>query len=118
MLKPLEVAALTVKALDGKSAKDISVLKTEDITVITNYFVIATATSTTHIKTLCDEVEKQLEESGEFALRKEGYRSGGWVLIDYGCVVVHVFLEEIRAFYALERLWSDAEVIDTATLLN
>lgn len=118
MLKPLEVAALTVKALDSKSAKDITVLKIEDITVIANYFVIATATSTTHIKTLIDEVEKILEESGEAALRKEGYRSGGWVLIDYGCVVVHVFLGDIREFYSLERLWSDAEVVDTDKLLG
>lgn len=118
MLKPLEVAALTVKALDNKSAKDITILKIEDITVIANYFVIATATSTTHIKTLSDEVEKILEENGETTLRKEGYRSGGWVLIDYGCVVVHVFLEDIREFYSLERLWSDAEVVGTDKLLK
>lgn len=118
MLKPLEVTALAVKALDNKSAKDITVLKTEDITVIANYFVICTANSSTHIKTLSDEIEKLLEESGEVTLRKEGYRSGGWVLLDYGCTVIHVFLEDIREFYSLERLWSDAEVVDTNKLLN
>ena len=111
MLSPQEVAKCTVDALDAKSAKDIKVLKTEDLTVLANYFVICTATSTTHIKTLADEVQKALEEKGEVTQRREGYRSGGWVLIDFGCVVVHLFLEEIREFYNLERLWSDAEVV-------
>lgn len=118
MLKPLEVVTQAVKALDSKSAKDITVLRTEDITVIANYFVICTATSTTHIKTLTDEVEKVLEDKGEVALRKEGFRSGGWVLIDYGCVLVHVFFEDKRKFYSLERLWSDAEVVDAGKLLD
>ena len=111
MLSPREVAGLTVAALDEKSARDIKVLKTEDLTVLANYFVICTATSTTHIKTLSDAVEKVLEENGETTRRKEGYRSGGWVLLDFGCVVVHLFLEEIREFYNLERLWGDAEVV-------
>ena len=111
MRSPQEVAKLIVGALDEKSARDIQVLKTEDLTVLANYFVICTATSTTHIKTLADEVERILEENGEAALRKEGYRSGGWVLLDFGCVIVHLFLDEIRAFYSLERLWGDAEVV-------
>ena len=111
MLSPREVAKLTVDALEEKSARDIKVLKTENLTVLANYFVICTATSTTHIKTLTDEVEKMLEERGETLRRKEGYRSGGWVLLDFGCVVVHLFLEEIREFYNLERLWGDAEVV-------
>jgi len=111
MLSPLEVAKLSVQALDGKNAKAITVLKTEGLTVLTNYFVICTATSTTHVKTLTDALEEVLEEHGEPPLRKEGYRAGGWVLVDFGCVVVHVFLEEIREFYNLERLWGDAEEI-------
>ncbi|MCL2563958.1 MAG: ribosome silencing factor [Oscillospiraceae bacterium] len=111
MLVPLDVAKLIVGALDEKSARDIKVLKTEDLTVLANYFVICTATSTTHIKTLSDEVEKVLEENGEVVRRKEGYRSGGWVLLDYGCVIVHLFLGEIREFYNLERLWGDAEEV-------
>ena len=111
MLSPLEVAKLSVCALDGKKAKEITVLKTEDLTILANYFVICTATSATHIKTLADELERVLEENGEYARRKEGYRAGGWVLVDYGCVVVHLFLEDIRQFYNLERLWGDAEEI-------
>ena len=110
MLSPLELAKLSVTALDNKHGKDITVLKTEELTVLANYFIICTATSATHIKTLSDELEKVLEEQGgETPRRKEGYRAGGWVLMDYGCVVVHLFLEDIRHFYNLERLWQDAE---------
>ena len=111
MLSPKDIAKLAVDALEEKGAKNITVLKTEDLTVLANYFVICTATSTTHIKTLADELEKMLEEAGETPRRKEGYRAGGWVLVDYGCVVVHLFLQEIREFYNLERLWGDAELV-------
>jgi len=112
MLSPKEVARLAVEALDEKSAKDIKVLKTEDLTVLANYFVICTATSSTHIKTLADVVEHALEAQAEPPRRKEGTRAGGWVLIDFGCVVVHLFLQESREFYNLERLWGDAEVVE------
>ena len=105
MLTSIEMAELAVKALDSKKAKDIKLLKTEDVTVLADYFVICTATSTTQIKTLSDEVDKVLSEHGEEPLRKEGHRGGGWVLVDFGCVVVHLFLENIRTFYSLERLW-------------
>ncbi|MCL2843461.1 MAG: ribosome silencing factor [Oscillospiraceae bacterium] len=111
MLTPTQVAKFAVEALEEKSARDVKVLKTEDLTVLANYFIISTATSTTHIKTLADALEKYLEDRGEVTHRKEGYRAGGWVLLDYGCVVIHLFLDEIREFYNLERLWGDAEVV-------
>ena len=63
-------------------------------------------------RTLADEVDKVLSQAGEQPLRREGYRSGGWTLLDFGCVVVHIFSEEMRSFYSLDRLWSDAEKID------
>lgn len=118
MLTPENVAQATVKALSSKMARDIKLLKTEKLTVLSNYFVICTATSTTQIKTLSDEVEKQLTELGEPPLRREGFRSGGWVIIDFGCVLVHIFLDETREFYGLERLWSDAEEIDISALVE
>lgn len=111
MLTPAQIAEQIVKALEDKKARDIKVLKTGGLTVLADYFVLCTGTSTTHIKTLTDEVEKRLEQAGEPPLRREGYRAGGWVLLDFGCVVVHLFLEETRAFYALERLWGDAEEV-------
>ncbi len=118
MLTPKEIAEAVVKALDSKKAKDIKVLETKDLTVLADYFVICTAGSTTQIKTLSDEVEKQLTELGEPALRREGYRAGGWVLVDFGCVIVHLFLQEIREFYSLERLWGDAAELDISGLLT
>ena len=118
MLTPQEVMEAIVRALDSKKARDITVLKTEKITILANYFVICTAGSTTQIKTLSDETGKALSELGEPPLRNEGYRSGGWVLLDFGCVVVHLFLQEMRQFYDLERLWSDAPQVDISALLT
>jgi ribosome-associated protein len=112
MLTSLLCAKLAVQTLDGKKAKDIRVLETKDITVLADYFVICTAGSTTQVKTLADEVDKALRNSGEPSLRTEGYRGGGWVLVDFGSIIVHIFLKDIREFYALERLWRDARELD------
>lgn len=117
MLTPYEIAQEAVKALDSKKAGEIKVLETRDLTVLADYFVICTASTATHIKTLSDEVEKALAQLGENALRTEGQRSGGWVLVDFGCVVIHIFLDEARKFYNLEHLWSDAPEKDIAALI-
>ncbi|MCL2201736.1 MAG: ribosome silencing factor [Oscillospiraceae bacterium] len=111
-MTPNEIAKLVVNVLDDKKARDIKLLRTHDITVLADYFVICTANSTTQLKTLSDEVERILKENAEMPLRREGHRSGGWVLIDFGCVVVHLFMQEAREFYTLERLWGDAEDIN------
>ena len=118
MLTPNEIAGLIVSALDNKKAQDIKLLKTYDLTIISDYFVICTANSTTQLKTLSDEIEKVCKENGEMPLRREGHRTGGWVLIDFGCVVVHLFLQETRDFYTLERLWGDAEDVDIRAFLK
>ena len=97
----------TVEALEGKKAKDINVIDIRDVTILADYFVVCNGTSTTHIKALADEVEFKLGEAGIRFLHKEGYESARWILMDYGEVVVHVFHEEDRSFYNLERLWSD-----------
>ena len=116
MLTPAEIAAVAAKALDNKKGRDIKVLKTEEQTVLADYFVICHGTSSTHIKALVDEVDKLLSEAGEPPIRREGLRSDIWVLMDFGCVIVHVFTDEARKFYNLERLWSDSEEVDPATL--
>jgi ribosome-associated protein len=112
MLTSMEAAELAVRTLDSKKAKDITVLETKDITVLADYFIICTAGSMTQIKTLTDELNRVLKEKGEPSLRTEGYRSGGWVLVDFGSIVVHIFLKDIREFYSLERLWRDARELD------
>lgn len=96
-----------VEILADKKAKDINTIDISDITIIADYFVICSGTSTTHIKTLADEVEVKLNELGIELLHKDGFNSARWVLLDYGDVVVHIFHEEDRSFYNLERLWSE-----------
>ena len=116
MLTSEQIAAVAAKALDDKKARDIKVLCTREQTVLADYFVICNGTSSTHIKALVDEVDRQLSESGEPPIRREGLRSDIWVLMDFGCVIVHVFTDEARKFYNLERLWSDAQEVDIASL--
>ena len=118
MLSSYEIAEKIVRTLDTKQARDILVLKTEAISVLADYFIICTANSSTHGKTLVEETDRVLSEAGEPPLRREGYRGGNWVLLDFGCVIVHVFLEEARKFYNLERLWADAPAIDYKTMLE
>ena len=112
MLPSRELAEIAVKALDSKKGKEIRLIRIDKITTLAEYFVICTGTSNTQINALGDEVEKELTLAGEEPLHREGYRGGTWVLLDYGCVIVHVFQDEARKFYDLERLWSDAEVVD------
>ena len=116
MLTAEQIAAIAAKALEDKKARDIKVLRTTEQTVLADYVVICNGTSPTHIKALVDEVDKQLSEAGEPPVRREGLRSDIWVLMDFGCVIVHVFTDEARKFYNLERLWSDAEVVDPSSL--
>lgn len=118
MKTPKEVAAIAAKALDDKKGVDIRLLEIAAVTSLADHFLICTGTSSTHVKALCDSVEKALDEAGEPALRREGHRSGTWVLLDYGCLVVHVFTEETRQFYDLERLWNDAKKVDLESILN
>ena len=117
MMTPAQVAENIVRALANKKGRDIKLLKTDGITVLADYFVICTATSAPHMKALSDEVDKVLSELGEPPIHREGYRSGSWLLLDFGCVIVHLFHEETRQFYNLERLWSDAETINIDALL-
>lgn len=117
MLPAREMAEIAVKALDSKKGKEIRLIRIDKITTLAEYFVICTGTSNTQINALCDAVEKELTEKGEEPLHCEGYRGGTWVLLDYGCVVVHVFNDEARKFYSLEHLWADGEEVDLSAIL-
>jgi ribosome-associated protein len=113
----LDIVKKIVKALDDKKANDIQVMKTGELTIVADYFVIATANSSTHVRALADEVEYQLDEAGITADHVEG-RATGWLLLEYQGVVVHIFLEESRNYYNLERLWEDAEKIDIGDFIS
>lgn len=102
-----EIAILAAKALDAKRAKDITVLKVDEMTVITDYMVIATGNSAPQVKALCENVEDELAKADAFARRREGLADGRWCVLDYGDVMVHVFHEQDREYYQLERLWAD-----------
>ncbi len=104
---------IMVKALDSKRAEDIKVIKIADLTVLSDYFVIANGTSSTQTKALADEVEYQVgEKAGEKPRQVQGAPGGGWVVLDYSDIIVHVFYKEQRDFYNIERLWQDGTEID------
>ena len=106
------------KILDKKKAQDVRVLKVDSLTVLTDYFVIASGTSTTQVGSLADEVEYELPQSVIEPYNTEGYDSKNWVLLDYSNVIVHVFVPNTRTYYDLEHLWADGEPIDISEYLT
>ena len=117
MLTAKEVALQVTKALDEKKGIDIKLLRIGDVSSLADYFVICTGSVNTHVKTLCDYAEYTMEQLGEPMLGREGHRGNTWELLDYGSIVVHVFTNEAREFYSLERLWADAEQIDISDIV-
>ena len=117
MLTEKEVAYQVTKALDAKKGMDIKLLKIDRVSTLADYFLICTGTSNTHVKTLCDYAEYTLTELGEPMLGREGHRGNSWELLDFGSIVVHVFTDEARKFYDLERLWADAEQVDLKDII-
>ncbi|MBP2628906.1 MAG: iojap-like protein [Firmicutes bacterium] len=99
------IAEKIVVAAEDKKARDVRVLDVEGISTVTDCFVICSANSDTQVKAIADNIEKELDKEGIKILHKEGYREGRWILMDYGTCVTHVFVEEEREFYNLERLW-------------
>lgn len=95
--------------LYDKKAKDVIALNVTDMTVITDGMVIATGRSTLQVRTLTQEVEEKLEEMGLTPIRREGFQDGLWSVLDYGTVLVHIFHEDEREFYRLEKLWESGE---------
>ena len=117
MLDAKEMIAIAVMALDDKKGKDIKVLYTADQTTLADYFIICNGTSNTQVRALAEAVEEAMSKAGEEPHHIEGHRGGQWTLLDYSAVVVHVFTEEGREFYGLERLWSDAQPVDVSGYL-
>lgn len=112
-----EMAVGLAKALDSKKGLNIKVLKTQELTTLADYFVLCTATSTTQVKAMSDACEEAMEQRGETVHHIEGHRDGAWLLMDFSCVIVHVFTDEARKFYDLERLWADAQEVDLSEIL-
>ena len=110
LMEPKDLAMNIAAILDEKKAARLKVLRVHDLTVMADYFVIASGTSSTHVKSLAEEVEfKMKEEHGAAPLRTDGFRSNSWFVLDYASVIVHVFTPDARDFYDLEHLWADGE---------
>lgn len=109
---------IIVKALDSKKAEKITVLKVGDLTILGNYFVIASASSVTQVKALADEVEYKAEQKGLVPKNVEGVQSKNWIILDYIDIIVHVFTNEALDFYKLEHLWADGEHIDISKWIS
>ncbi|MGP1574593.1 ribosome silencing factor [Selenomonas sp.] len=108
---PEEISQAIARAASDKKAEDIVILRMAELTTAADYFIVCSANTATQVRAIADNIEDELLEKHEKSyLHKEGYREGEWVLLDYGDCVAHVFMTESRAFYALERLWSDAPI--------
>jgi len=103
-----ELALKIAKLADDKKARNIRILKMEGLTIVTDYFVIASASNSILVKAIADNIDDELSNDKIYPLHKEGLGEGRWVLLDYGDVVAHIFLEDEREFYNLEGLWADA----------
>lgn len=113
-LEPKEAALLAAQLANERKAHAVTILEVGKISVIADYFVICSGASTTQVHAICDHLEQKLKEKGLTLLGREGYRQARWILLDYGFLVVHIFQEEEREFYNLERLWSNAPAIPAA----
>ena len=110
-LSPQAVVNIAVQAAEDKKAEDITVLDIREVSIIADFFLICTGRSSIQVQAIVENIQDKLKEKNYNALRREGFREGGWVLLDYGDVVIHVFQEAERRFYNLERLWGDAPVV-------
>lgn len=108
---------MAARAAESKKAADLRILDVNEVTSFTDYFVICSSSNPRHGHAICDEIEKQLKQTGELPISIEGYDSAEWILMDYGDFIVHIFSETARSYYDLERLWRHARSVDLAEIL-
>ena len=113
-----QMAQLVCRALDEKKGRDIKVIDIHEVSVIADYFVIASGSNQNQVQAMVDNVEEQLGRAGFEPKQVEGVRNSSWILMDYGDVIVHVFDEENRLFYDLERIWRDGKTLDMEEFLK
>lgn len=110
------MARIACDALEDKKAVDLTIIDISEISVMADYFIIASGTNRNQVQALADHVEEQLGKAGYTMKQVEGYRTGNWILLDYGDLIVHVFDSENRLFYDLERIWCDGKTINKEDL--
>ena len=116
-MQGLDIVKVACKALDDKKAIDLKAIEVTEVTVLADYFILATATSTTHVRALADEVEDALSKNGLEPHHIEG-RTTGWILLDYGTVVVNVMDAKNRDFYGLDHTWNDGKELDVSDYIE
>lgn len=112
-----KMAALAVDAMEDKKAEDIRVIDISEVSVLADYFLIASGKNRNQLQALADEVEERLARAGFFMKQSEGYENANWILLDFGDIIVHLFDQENRLFYDLERIWRDGKQIDLKDLV-
>mgnify|MGYP001457015983 FL=1 len=116
MSKSLEMVKLAKTALEDKKAGDIKVIDISGVSVLADYFIIADGSNVNQVQAMIDNVDEVLGRAGYECKQMEGYGTGGWILMDYGDIIVHAFCREDRLFYDLERIWRDGKVLDESEL--
>ncbi len=111
-MNSLELVNMLLGALKMRKAQDIVKIDVQDKTSVADYFIIASARSSTQVKSLCEHCESIAEKSGATIVRKEGVSDGRWAIVDFGDVILHIFNDETRLFYHLEKLWGEGEKIE------
>lgn len=108
-----EAVNLAYSALDDKKGIDIKVINIENISVIADYFIITSGSNVNQVKALADNVQEELGKAGYDYKQIEGYNTANWILMDYGNIIIHIFNQDDRLFYDLERIWRDGKYIET-----
>ena len=116
--KGKKMTRLACKALDAKKAIDIKVIDIQGISVMADYFIISTAGNPNQVQAMVDNVEETMEKAGYMVKHVEGSRGSNWILMDFGDVIVHIFDEENRLFYDLERIWRDGVLVDAKEFME
>ena len=111
-----EMVRIACKALDDKKAKDIKIIDIHEVSVIADYFVIASASNQNQVQAMVDNVQEELFKAGYEMKQMEGYREGNWILLDFGDIIIHIFDKENRLFYDLERIWKDGKEVSIEEL--
>lgn len=116
MTNAINMLKTAYKALDDKKAYDIKILDIKKISSIADYMVIADGTNKNQVQAMCDAVTEEMGKAGFLSKSIEGYSEGGWILLDYYDIIIHIFSDEARRFYDLERIWSDGKYVDISEL--
>lgn len=114
MQQSKEMVRLAIQALEDKKGEDIRVIDIQEVSVLADYFLIASGSNANQVQAMADSAEETLGKAGYACKQTEGYQSANWILMDYGDIIIHIFCREDRLFYDLERIWRDGKLTDAA----